>query len=89
MAKTKINITLENELIEQLDSFCQKNFTNRSVFISQSISQVLLHQRVSDSITNVSIALQKCLELGSLDDETLKKLNEFEALTALALGTKR
>lgn len=89
MAKTKINITLENDLLEQLDIYCEKNYTNRSTFISQSVNQVLLQQKVADSILNLSIALRKCAELGTLDDETAKKMNEFEALTALFLGKNK
>lgn len=86
MAKTKINITIDDDLLDAVDDYCDKNYLNRSMLISQSLVNVLNQQKIIDSISNVSFALKKCAETGSLDADTKKQMETFEALTKLMLN---
>lgn len=83
MAKVKINITLEDELLKELDEYCDKKFLNRSWAISQALVGVLNQQKLVDAISNVSLALRKCSETGVLDENTKREMETFESLSKL------
>lgn len=80
MAKIKLQITMDEDLLQSVDDYCDKNYMNRSCLISQSLIEVLNRQKLIDSISNVSLALKKCSEIGSIDEETRSEMQSFEAL---------
>ncbi len=86
MAKAKIQISLEEELLVAVDEYCDKNFMNRSWLISQSLVQVLNQQKIIDAMVNVSVAIKNATENGVLDDETIKEIQNFETLTKMFLA---
>ena len=83
MSKAKIQITIDEELLNEVDNYCDKNYMNRSWLISHSLVQILNQQRVIDSLSNISIAVRKAAESGSIDENTKKELEQFEALCRL------
>lgn len=85
MAKTKLQITMEEDLLRSVDDYCDKNYMNRSWLISQALIEVLNRQKLIDSISNVSLALKKCSEVGTLDDEARSQMEAFESLCKLFL----
>ena len=64
MAKAKLQITMDEELLKAVDDYCDKNYINRSWLISQSLVQMINQQRMLDAITNISIALKNVSEKG-------------------------
>lgn len=86
MAKAKINITLDEKLLQDVDDYCDKNFMNRSWFISQSLVRNLNEQKVVDAIFNMSLAIKKCVDNGQIDDDTRKELEGYESLCKLIVG---
>ena len=70
MSKVKVQITLEEELLEQVDNYCDKNYMNRSWLISQALVKVLNEQKVIDSLADISVSIKTVTESGELDDET-------------------
>ena len=83
MSRSKIQITIDEELLREVDNYCDKNYMNRSWLISQALVQVINQQRVIDAIGNISLAIRKAVECGSIDENTKKELEEFEALCRL------
>lgn len=83
MAKVKVQITLENELLNMVDDYCDKNYMNRSWLISQSLMQVLNQQKLIDSFANLSIAIKNAVSSGELDEETRKEMQNFETLCTM------
>lgn len=88
MAKTKLQITIDSELLKDVDDYCDKNYMNRSWLISQALVQVINQQKVIDSMLNLSISLKKAVERGDIDDDVKKEIESFDALSKLFLGTK-
>lgn len=86
MAKVKVQITLEDELLNMVDDYCDKNFMNRSWLISQSLIQVLNHQRLVDSIQNLSVAIKNCSMNGDIDEQTRKEMQNFETLCTMFMS---
>ena len=85
MAKVKVQITMEDKLLDELNDYCDKNYINRSLAISQAVVAMVNQQRMVDSISDVSIALKIAAEKGTLDDNTKKEIQNFEALSKMFL----
>lgn len=88
MSKTKVQITMDDELLKELDYFCEKNYMNRSWFISNSVLQIINQQKMIDAITNVSIAVRKAAETGVINEDTKRELESFEVLTKLFINQR-
>lgn len=86
MAKVKVQITMEDDLLNMLDNYCDKNYMNRSIAISQAVSQVVMQQKLIDSISELSYAVKLCIEKGQFDEETQNKIKEFEVLAKVFTG---
>lgn len=86
MAKVKVQITMEDDLLDMLDNYCDKNYMNRSIAISQAVSQVVMQQKLIDSISELSYAVKLCIEKGQFDEETQNKIKEFEVLAKVFTG---
>lgn len=86
MAKVKVQITMESGLLDELNDYCDKNYINRSLAISQAVVAMVNQQRMVDAICDVSVALKVAAEKGSIDDETKKSIETFEALSKLLLS---
>lgn len=81
MAKVKFQITMEEELLEQVNDYCDRNYVNRSIMLSQAAIEVLNKQKLTDAILNLSVALRKAVEAGGdIDEETRKQVEGFETL---------
>ena len=85
MAKVKVQITLEDELLSMVDDYCDKNFMNRSWLISQSLIQVLNQQKLIDSLSNLSIAMKNCSLNGEIDEDTKNEMKNFEVLCSMLM----
>lgn len=83
MSKVKVQITLEDTLLSNLDSYCEKNYINRSAALSFMASQFLMQQQLMDSLSDLSYAMKVCAEKGELDSETAEKVKEFELLAKM------
>ena len=85
MAKVKVQISMESGLLDELNDYCDKNYINRSL-ASQAVVAMVNQQRMVDAICDVSVALKVAAEKGSIDDETKKSIETFEALSKLLLS---
>lgn len=81
MAKQKLQITMDSDLLRSVDDYCDKNFMNRSWMISQACLQLVNHQKMIDSIRDLSLSIKKCVDLGQIDDETKRQMEYFESLS--------
>jgi metal-responsive CopG/Arc/MetJ family transcriptional regulator len=86
MAKEKVQITMETDLLKEVDDYCERNYLNRSWMVSQACLQVINQQKMVDALTNVSIAMRTISDNGTLDDETRKELETFETMCKMYLG---
>lgn len=88
MAKAKLQITMDEELLNAVDEYCDKNFMNRSWLISQSLVQVINQQKMIDSIVNISVAMKNVSEKGEIDENTRKEMETFETMCKMFIGKK-
>lgn len=83
MARVKMNITMDDQLVSDLDAYCEKNYMTRSAVISQSVLSLINQQKLIDAISSLSQSIEMCAKAGQLDDETRKEMERFEALSKL------
>lgn len=83
MAKEKVQVTMDTELLQAVDEYCDKHYMNRSWMVSQACLSLVNQQKLIDSISNMSLAVKKAVDTNNFDDETKKQLEEFEALAKM------
>lgn len=84
----KINISLDDELLERVDSFADSNYMTRSGLISLALVQYLNTNEMTLAIKDLSLAVRKIADEQECDDETLRKLEDFERVARLLVPAK-
>lgn len=74
----KINISLDDDLVARIDNYADNNYMSRSGLISLACSQFLNSNEVILAIKDISLCIKKISDNGSLDAESLEKLEDFE-----------
>lgn len=88
MAKIKVNITLDEELMRRIDEYAEENYLNRSSLVSLATSQFLNAADVTKAIKDMAFAMRKIADNGEIDDESRRQLEDFERLSRMLVGSK-
>lgn len=80
---TKISVSMDENLLKQVDDYVSKNYTNRSNLISQLLAQYLDQLKVMELLDSVSYALTKIADRGEIDEESKRQLDDFERLVKM------
>lgn len=88
MAKIKVNITLDEELLRRVDEYAEENYLNRSSLVSLATTQFLNAADVTKAIKDMAFAMRKIADNGEVDDETRKQLEDFERLSKMFTGAR-
>lgn len=76
----KVQISLDDRLMERIDSYAEKNYMSRSGMISLACTQYLNQYEAVNAIVSMSVCMQKIADKGIVDDETRKELEDFERI---------
>lgn len=87
MAKIKVNVTIEEALLERIDQYADENFMTRSGLVQLAVSQFLSAAEVSKALVDMSAALKAIAARGELSAEDKRQLDAFEQL-ALMLSAR-
>ena len=88
MAKIKVNITLDEELMRRVDEYAEENYLNRSSLVSLATTQFLNAADVTKAIKDMAFAMRKIADNGEIDDESRRQLEDFERLSRMLVGAK-
>lgn len=86
MAKIKVNITLEEELLQRIETYADENYLTRSGLITLAVSQYLSQAEASRAIVDMSLAMRKIADTGTVTDEQLRELEDFERFARMLAG---
>lgn len=86
MAKMKVNITLDEELIRRIEDYAEENYLNRSSLISLATTQFLNSSDVVKAVKDMAFAMRKIADNGTVDEESMKQLEDFERLSKMLIG---
>lgn len=82
----KVNVTLDDELMQRVDNYADRNYMSRSGLISLAVTQYLNQQELVLAIKDVSLAIRKIADTGKMDHETIEQFEDFERLSKMFLG---
>jgi len=84
----KVNVTLDDELMQRVDSYADENYMSRSGLISLACTQFLNSQDVTRAIKDMALAMRKIADNGEIDAESKQQLEDFERLSKMLYGGK-
>lgn len=79
----KIQISINDDLLAEVDAFRKVNFISRSGLITQGLTQLLLQHKLTKCLFDMSLAMNKIIDDKTIDEETILKIKDFERLIAL------
>lgn len=82
----KVQVSLDEKLVERIDNYADANYMSRSGLISFATSQFLNQADVILMVKDMSLAMRKISEKGTVDHDTLEQLEDFERLCKMITG---
>lgn len=79
----KVQISINDELLERADNFADDNYMSRSGLIAQALNQYLTQAEVSKAVREMALAMQKIADTGKLDSETIEMFEDYERLAKM------
>lgn len=79
----KLTITLDDRLLADIDEYADKYYMSRSGFIAQACTQFLTSFQMRQVLKDMSIAMQKIADTGTVDEKTQEQLDDIERLVSL------
>ena len=87
MAKVKVNVTIDEGLLERIDEYAEDNFITRSGLVQLALSQFLTANEATKALVEISLSLKKIAQSGSFSEDDLRQLQGLEQL-AIMLSAK-
>lgn len=82
----KVQITLDDELMNRVDEYADKNYMSRSGLISFATTQFLNAADVTKAVMDMAVCMRKIADTGKIDHETMEQLEDFERLSKMLVG---
>ena len=79
----KVQITLDDALMQRVDSFADENYMSRSGLLSLAVTQYLNAADVTKAIKDMALCMRKIADTGSVDADTMQQLEDFERLSKI------
>ena len=76
----KVNITLDDKLMERIDDHALNNYMSRSGLVSLACTQYLNQVETTKAVLEIALILRKVADEGKLDEDTCRKLEDYERL---------
>lgn len=84
----KVMVSIDDELLNRIDNFADSNYMSRSGFLTLASCQYLNANEVMLLVKDMSLAMRKIADTGSVDHETMEQLEEFERISKILVGAK-
>lgn len=84
MAK-KVQVSLPNDLLKDMDEYARNNYLTRSGFIALCCSQYLTAHKMADALQDMAVTLRRMADQGATDEE-LQRLDDIERLLNMMQG---
>lgn len=84
----KINISIDDNLLERLDKVADNNYMSRSGLISMACAQYINSSEVIVAIKDMALCMRKIADEGTVDHETMEQLEDFERVCKILMSSK-
>ena len=78
-----VQISVNEELLKKIDEYAKENFLSRSGFFSMLANNHFQALEVTKSLKDLSLSIRQVAQNNEIDEETAKKLEDFERLTRM------
>lgn len=86
----KINISINDELLERLDKVATANYVTRSGYISQALANQLNSYELVMALREMGQALTRIAEKADINDDDKKQLDDLnKVITMLSVNVPR
>lgn len=82
----KVQISIDEELLERVDQYATKNYLSRSGFITLALSEKLNQVEVFSAIKQLQVALTSIASKDTISEADLEQLRKFEIIANMMLG---
>lgn len=82
----KVQITLDDALMQRADEYAAANYMSRSGLVALSLTSYLNQVDVVSAVCSMALSMKKIADTGVVDTDTLKKLEDFERLSKLLIS---
>lgn len=76
----KVQISVDDKLMERVDAYADENYMTRSGLITLACTQFLNQAETLKAIVDMSICLNKIAEKGTVDEDTMRELEDIERI---------
>ena len=84
----KINITIDDKLLQRADQHADENGMTRSGLISVALRDYLSTRELTSAIKSIAFTMQDIASKGEVDEEAQKQLDDFQRLVDLLYRNK-
>lgn len=74
----KVQISIDDDLMRQVDDFADENFMNRSWLFSVAVTQYINQNAAFKAIQDMALSMRKIADTGKVDAETIEQLEDLE-----------
>lgn len=82
----KINVTIDNDLLKEVDEFAEKNYISRSGLLSVAVNQYINANKTIFVMQDLALTMHKIADTNEIDDETKEKLDDLERTVKFMMG---
>lgn len=86
--KMKVQMSLNDELVQRLDKYAKENYLSRSSVMSIAVNQYLNSADIVSYIRDMDLAMRKIAETGKVSKEDLAQLQDFEKVAKVFIPSK-
>lgn len=83
MAKVKIQITVDDELLSRVDEYADEHYTSRSGAFSQAVDRMVNEDEMRKVLKRVTNAMEGMAKGQELTEEQQADLDKFRILSSL------
>lgn len=76
----KLSISLNDELLREMDDYCKANFMSRSGLIAYSCTQFLNQAKIVQAMQGMAKTMREVADKNECPPEALKELEQYEQL---------
>lgn len=85
----KVQISMDDSLLHELDEYADKHFQSRSGVIAQAVSQVLYAERTLKTLQDFTAALQTIAKKTDVPKEDIELLNVYAQICQQQLSPSK
>lgn len=86
VAKVKVQITMDEDLLHRLDTWADDNYLTRSGLITNAVAQYLNQNEAVQAVKGIAFSLRKIADSGSVTDDQMKELEDWGRAIEIIAG---